>query len=1221
MKQTAEKGVRGRYGKCPAFPPPASNCSTDGADECAVDQDCKAGEVCCESGCASGNMICRPVVKNCFVTMDVALAVDTSDGMSDADLAKTKSLVTTLVNQFSDSENSIRFGITTYGQEARTLANFKQNFDEAKLRTAIKGIQKTGVQARRHDLAAMAVKNDLFSLEGGMRQGHPRFVIFFSAGANTGTADDLKKASKPLTDLGVNMIAIGVNSNADQASLAELASENRFIFSANSPAELDALWPSIEAQMCQEKPGKCPPSPPSGGSCGDVTPEEIPCGESVAGKEGRTDKANDWDCPGEQRCCKSDDGCHSVCKEPPNVCENAAHDLAILIESSDSVGAAGFEKAKKFAKDIVNAFKIGTSGTHVSVTTFGASSSVNFNFNSFSSIYRRKSIYRRRVLNFNFNSFSVSRYIAVGKFIFNSFSGPQLTASYINENIDQIKFLGGSPAAVNAALDQAVNNSLVIIGSGQFQDPAVAIGLGAALKQNLVDVFAVPVGDNPDVATLRSFASPNVEKNVFMTSSHNALRPHVRAVTKAICDGAIKIRNNTQTRHTGGVGNMNNGNKRIKVLDNTQTRHTSGVGNMNNGNKRTKVLDNTQTRHTGGVGNMNNGNKRTKVLDNTQTRHTSGVGNMNNGNKRTKTRYTSGVGNMNNGNKRTKVLDNTQTRHTSGVGNMNDGNKRTKVLDNTQTRHTSGVGNMNNGNKRTKVLDNTQTRHTSGVGNMNNGNKRTKVLDNTQTRHTSGVGNMNNGNKRTKVLCNTQTRHTSGVGNMNNGNKRTKVLDNTQTRHTSGVGNMNNGNKRTKFLDNTQTRHTSGVGNINNGNKRTKAHSGVCNMNNGNKRTKFLDNTQTRHTSGVGNMNNGNKRTKVLDNTQTRHTSGVGNMNNGNKRTKVLDNTQTRHTSGVGNMNNGNKRTKVLDNTQTRHTSGVGNMNNGNKRTKFLDNTQTRHTSGVGNMNNGNKRTKVLCNTQTRHTSGVGNMNNECDRPVDVYFGIPVSGSVAPQFANIKKMFTSLLSLLKVNNRLVHTGLIRYSDTADVVLNLNRVYNRDAVGAVINQIPISGSSLNLARAFEVAADHGFTIYGGVRQTVPKIFVVYIPGPVSSPPAEVQAAVTKLKGLGVRVVLLGLDSNIDKSLYSTVSTQPSRKFVLTADSFAGLNLALNAAANRICNAKYGRCPKPPPAPPSCPAEDDLAHECSEDKDCKTEGDLCCQDGCKQRTCKDGVKSKG
>ncbi|EDO27726.1 predicted protein, partial [Nematostella vectensis] len=55
-------------------------------------------------------------------------------------------------------------------------------------------------------------------------------------------------------------------------------------------------------------------------------------------------------------------------------------------------------------------------------------------------------------------------------------------------------------------------------------------------------------------------------------------------------------------------------NKRTKVPDNTQTRHTSGVGNMNNGNKRTKVLDNTQSRHTSGVGNMNNGNKRTKRL-------------------------------------------------------------------------------------------------------------------------------------------------------------------------------------------------------------------------------------------------------------------------------------------------------------------------------------------------------------------------------------------------------------------------------------------------------------------------------------------------------------------------------------------------------------------------------------------------------------------------------
>lgn len=84
--------------------------------------------------------------------------------------------------------------------------------------------------------------------------------------------------------------------------------------------------------------------------------------------------------------------------------------------------------------------------------------------------------------------------------------------------------------------------SLVIIGSGQFLDSARAIALSASLKQNLVDVFSVPIGPNYDVATQRKFASPNANKNIFITSSYDALKPHVRAVTKAICDGAVKIR-------------------------------------------------------------------------------------------------------------------------------------------------------------------------------------------------------------------------------------------------------------------------------------------------------------------------------------------------------------------------------------------------------------------------------------------------------------------------------------------------------------------------------------------------------------------------------------------------------------------------------------------------------------------------------------------------------
>jgi len=109
-------------------------------------------------------------------------------------------------------------------------------------------------------------------------------------------------------------------------------------------------------------------------------------------------------------------------------------------------------------------------------------------------------------------------------------------------------------------------------------------------------------------------------------------------------------------------------------------------------------------------------------------------------------------------------------------------------------------------------------------------------------------------------------------------------------------------------------------------------------------------------------------------------------------------------------------------------------------------------------------------------------------------------------------------------------------------------------------------ALNLVDLFNKAADHGFTIYGGVRQTAPKVLVVFIPGPVSNSPEEIRKAADKLKGLGVRLVILGLNNAIDKRLYQTIVTQPASKFLLTADTYDGLSLALNAASNRICNGK-------------------------------------------------------
>lgn len=84
--------------------------------------------------------------------------------------------------------------------------------------------------------------------------------------------------------------------------------------------------------------------------------------------------------------------------------------------------------------------------------------------------------------------------------------------------------------------------SLVIFSQGIFQNSPQAINIASKLRQKFVDVFAVPIGSNADIPTLIKVVNRPIEKNIFMTTSFNALKPNLRALTKTICKGALKIR-------------------------------------------------------------------------------------------------------------------------------------------------------------------------------------------------------------------------------------------------------------------------------------------------------------------------------------------------------------------------------------------------------------------------------------------------------------------------------------------------------------------------------------------------------------------------------------------------------------------------------------------------------------------------------------------------------
>lgn len=111
---------------------------------------------------------------------------------------------------------------------------------------------------------------------------------------------------------------------------------------------------------------------------------------------------------------------------------------------------------------------------------------------------------------------------------------------------------------------------------------------------------------------------------------------------------------------------------------------------------------------------------------------------------------------------------------------------------------------------------------------------------------------------------------------------------------------------------------------------------------------------------------------------------------------------------------------------------------------------------------------------------------------MDVVFGIPDAASLGKQLDDIKKFFVKLTSLFQVNARTSHIGIIRYSESADMVVKLDQIYNIKDLSSTISGLQTRGNEMNVVKALELAADNAFTIFGGVRQTAPKTFIVFVP---------------------------------------------------------------------------------------------------------------------------------
>jgi len=146
--------------------------------------------------------------------------------------------------------------------------------------------------------------------------------------------------------------------------------------------------------------------------------------------------------------------------------------------------------------------------------------------------------------------------------------------------------------------------------------------------------------------------------------------------------------------------------------------------------------------------------------------------------------------------------------------------------------------------------------------------------------------------------------------------------------------------------------------------------------------------------------------------------------------------------------------------------------------------------------------------------------------------------------------------------------MIPYSSSAKLSINLDHQYSRANLIEQVENLKMSGKGFNVKDALRVAADHAFTMFGGTRPTAPKTFVLFVPGQVSGNADEVHTAATKLKSVGVRLMVLGLKDKIDYELFRTATSQPTQKHYRYGD-YDEIGASVYDAADVICKGKrYG-----------------------------------------------------
>lgn len=189
----------------------------------------------------------------------------------------------------------------------------------------------------------------------------------------------------------------------------------------------------------------------------------------------------------------------------------------------------------------------------------------------------------------------------------------------------------------------------------------------------------------------------------------------------------------------------------------------------------------------------------------------------------------------------------------------------------------------------------------------------------------------------------------------------------------------------------------------------------------------------------------------------------------------------------------------------------------------------------------------------------------ECgDKPADIVFVLDASGSEGIE--NFKKELNFTAEFIKgfqVGPQHVQFGLVTFSDYGRSEFYFNTYKDLQSILHKLDTVHYSGGSTHTDSGLSNAKFH-FYSHHGARPNAQKIAIVLTDGQSYSTSRTIQKA-NELKGMGVKVISVGIGSSVSKSELNGIATDLQHVFNVTDfNALSSIQYEIKTAA---CAGKY------------------------------------------------------